>query len=1103
VDGVSSKSLVASLSVRSASAALAVFVAAVIALVPTTACDTPQPDQTTYFDRTIFPILNTSCTRSPTGSGCHVADPKGNALGNLDVSTYAEINKRRDLLINYGPYGRPALLVKNIPPFQITLKSFDGQTEAITTDIKHTGGPVLDPTATAYLTLSQWMTNGATENNTGVPPPPTNRIACSDTVPPADPASGFDPNTDPTNADYQQFVSDVEPVFEKTCNAGNCHGSPGNEMYLTCGSSAAAKRWNYHSALQYLAQQANQAELVRRPLAPSQGGSFHEGGVIWQSTGDGDYQAVLNWATAAAPTFTNLVTTIQTNEPNFMFFVHRVQPMLVKKGCMMVQCHSAAMFHDYRLRGGTGGAFSLASSEKNYKLTLDQMALATDDVNASRLVQKNLYRKELDPSGGGIAHRGGPLFEDFGGNEASGTLCDAGGYDYDNDPLDKIPAYCMVREWHKRERADALAGKCEGGPCDVQPLSAIVYVKRPNPTGSDGPTDFDVYAPGAALHVLSATLDATGNVVPGADNDVTSGCGLSAATADIRRPASSWDGKKVAFAARSSASEPFSIYEMNADGSGCAKHAGIDAVTGTANGLLVHNMDPQYGPPDANGVQPILFVSTRGIDTKAPFAANFDYSGPQRQPADPTKPNPDVWVWEPDPGNAGQFRARQLTFQLDMERWPSFMNDGRIIFTAEKREPNFYQLALRRENLDGGDYHPLYSQRASIGFHEATQVIELSNKNFATIFSDQGWQHQGGVLGIFNRSLGIDYYSTTQDDYPIDPSVFDPTAASSVEQQFFLHSLSVVDGNGNLVTENGAPVGTVNPASYSGGGIYRSPSPLPNGKLLVSFSPATDPTSFDASTFGLYVLDPVAETKTQLVAPGGIVDAVAVYGKYNHGMFSSAADEPNGNTHIDPDPTHTDAQVFVLDMGILGSLLFQNTPTGRAVEGVDANGNDVGLDSFDVYEELPPDQGVTDFASGGANVAKDNFGQVYVRRRKLGSVNLYGDKSTYFSIPGGVPIVLHLPDTSISQQAGFPRWQKEEMSFYPGERSHQSFPANFFNGLCALCHGAVSGRGVDAAVNPDLLTQASQVEAEGKTGDNNLNVGPSQRGPIEGPPSGN
>jgi hypothetical protein len=427
------------------------------------------------------------------------------------------------------------------------------------------------------------------------------------------------------------------------------------------------------------------------------------------------------------------------------------------------------------------------------------------------------------------------------------------------------------------------------------------------------------------------------------------------------------------------------------------------------------------------------------------------------------------------------------------------MNDGRMIFSAVKRAPGFYQIALRRQNLDGGDYHPLYSQRASLALHEASQVVELADKNFATIFSSQGWQHQGGVLGIFNRSLGIDFYSTDKTEYPIDPTVFDPTSASSPEQNFFLHSLSFVDGGGKLVTENGQPVGTLSPASYSQGGIYRSPAPLPNGKFLVSFSAATDPTNFDASTYALFVIDPIAQTKTQLQA-GGIVDAVAVYGKYNHGTFRSAVDEPNGNTQVDS--TQADAQILVLDMSVLGSLLFQNTPTGRALETVDKNGNDAKLNSFDVYEDLPPDSSVTDFNSGGSFVASDNFGKVYVRRRKLGTVNLKGDKSAYFKIPGGVPIVLHLPDTTISQANGYPRYQKEEMSFYPGERSHQSFQQTFFNGLCGLCHGAVSGKPLDAALNPDLLTQASQVQAaSGSAGDNDLNVAPSQRGTIEGPPA--
>ena len=51
------------------------------------------------------------------------------------------------------------------------------------------------------------------------------------------------------------------------------------------------------------------------------------------------------------------------------------------------------------------------------------------------------------------------------------------------------------------------------------------------------------------------------------------------------------------------------------------------------------------------------------------------------------------------------------------------------------------------------------------------------------------------------------------------------------------------------------------------------------------------------------------------------------------------------------------------------------------------------------------------------------------------------------------------------------------MQFYPGEVVRQGFQRNLFNGICAGCHGAVSGYDYDISVNPDILTQASQVTA--------------------------
>src|SRR3982751_2565481 len=65
---------------------------------------------TSYFDRTIQPILTHSCSRQTTG--CHVADSRGNAVGNLDTTSFELFDRRHDLLVTYGPYSAPGLLTK-------------------------------------------------------------------------------------------------------------------------------------------------------------------------------------------------------------------------------------------------------------------------------------------------------------------------------------------------------------------------------------------------------------------------------------------------------------------------------------------------------------------------------------------------------------------------------------------------------------------------------------------------------------------------------------------------------------------------------------------------------------------------------------------------------------------------------------------------------------------------------------------------------------------------------------------------------------------------------------------------------------------------------
>ncbi|HEY3496193.1 MAG TPA: hypothetical protein VGK73_15950 [Polyangiaceae bacterium] len=978
-----------------------------------------EPERTTFYERKISPVIKTSgCTPSGTGSGCHVLDERGDVLGNVAFDSYSTLNRRRDLLVDYGPYGVPGLLLKNLHPYPVRLTDWRAiDPLVITTQIAHSGGQQFDLTTATYTTLDTWIRNGAAENN-APPAEPTRALdPCSHEV---GRHPDFDPNSDPGTPDFGLFTTLAGPAFAQSCAAGNCHGLPSNNLHLTCGSTPEEVRWNYFATMDYVSADATASEILRRALAPDAGGTYHEGGVVFVSRSDPGYRAIEEWAVQKGG---------PTNSPtdeNFLFFADRVQPMLVKRGCMMLGCHSASMFHDYRLRGGSGGQFSLPATRKNYELSLEQLALESPDPNASRLLKKN-----LSPDVGGILHRGGNLFGEGDADVVNGP-CDP--VAAATEPIDEQRPYCVIAEWFRREQAART----------IAPLSAVVYVRRAAAGGPSTPQDYASYQPGAEVVQNGLTRAADGTLSVGAETNLSALCNLPAGSTDARRPAVSWDGARVAFAARTSSDDPFHVYVV--EGGACAIDTDIDAPpvddSGNSigvNGELVHNFDPAFAPDGR-----IVFASTRGnvMNLEA-----IGYSGPQRAPADPSKLNANLYIKEQNG------RIRQLTFLLNQEILPSFMRDGRLIFTAEKRAPDFYQLAGRRMNLDGADYHPLFGQRNTIGFTQLTDVVELADKNLAFILSDKGAQQGAGALAVLNRSLGVDQLSENPDDYLVDPDAINVTT-----KRFFQRSLAIVDpaATGRLAGTDGA---------------YRHPSPLPDGRLLVSYSAAVSDLGAVGGGFGIEVVNPETAERTPLVSGGGDLSwPVAVYGKQNSGIFASRLDEANGATRIG---SGSAAEVTILDVGTFGSLLFQNTRSGRPLTAT----------SLSVWESLPPAPGVTDYASGGIYTTSDDYGQLYVRRQLLDSVGVQPDQSAAMRVPGGVPLIVQTNAKLSADGAATLHSQREEMQFYPGEQVRQSLQRRFFNGLCGGCHGSVSGREFELAVQPDILTQASQVAARGKAKD--------------------
>jgi hypothetical protein len=997
--------------VRRASAARTTWIAFLLLLA---ACKQRDPASFSFFDERIEPILDVGCQRQTTG--CHVDDGRGSALGNLDVSSYDSLMRRHDVLAPVGPYSIGLLLLKAGNPSQVDVRTIDPPDPSqpdkrrvtVTTDIRHAAGEgAIAQGSRDYSALKQWIDGGYSRS--GVIELHLNQSsgACSHTLLSR---PYIDTTSAPTDgAGYQQFKRDVAPILQKRCAGGLCHGAVTSDLYLTCGVSEDELRWNYELARRYLDDVAATSELLRRPLAKPAGGVFHEGGDIFADVNDPDYRKLLAWAGTAVTNDPSLLI-FPDADPGLRFFANRVEPTLVRKGCMFLNCHSPAMFNDLRLRLGARGFFSEVAIRKNYEIVRAFLAADSEDPNQSRIIAKNL----CPPSSGGhgIQHRGGALFEDFGGCGASDTgasVDKCAGLDADGGDLNTIPAYCVLARWHAIERAQLITkGEL---PASAAP-TGVVFVTRPE--GIGGGADFDTFAPGADLRWADAQQDATGALQLGATHSLLAGCGLSGSI-DVRNPALAWDGQHLAFAARSDATRPLRIYQMRPDGSECAPLAGLAADSEQQDGIAIHDFDPAYAPDGR-----LVFASCRGNSSgDAP-------GGPTRTPAALT-PNANLYVFAA--GDSAP--VRQLTFLSNQEFGPSFMMDGRVIFTAEKRAQDFHQFAARRQNLDGGDYHPLIAQRPSVGFASATDLIELVDRNFALVAADLHAADGGGRIAIVNRSIGPD-----QTDR--DPS-----------DRAYIHSVT----------------------SLTSSGVFRSPAALPSGRLIAACDLSTDDPSQGPHHYALCELDLGSAPRVLWQDPSSIaLEPVPVWVREPRSVFQSRLDEPNGSTQIAAG--QTDAIVQINDLPVLGTLLFQNTRIGRPISSA--------VHGVEVWQARPPPSAAHDFAALTSNVVSDSFGKFYQDLHSLGHASIAADGAVRMRLPAGVPLSLGLLDRddktlTFGTDAPFsgPMRQREELQFYPGERNKQSFPRRLFNGLCAGCHGSISGRELDAVVDVDVLSGAS------------------------------
>jgi hypothetical protein len=676
-------------------------------------CKPQKAAEQRFFDTHIQPILTASCTMST--SPCHRIEPEtGVAAGNLDLSSFEAVQKRRDVLRSYGAYPQPLLLLKAMPK-EAVLIPYRGQ--LLPSDIVHLGGQMLQPGSEAFSELKRWLDAGATRD--GLPGPPRQGVGYGPCT--AEEPAGPLPTVDRQSAAYQRFVADVQPLLRGSCAFSTCHGSPQADFFISCGLTDGQRDANYLRTVGFIASgtmRVEESELLLRPLPPTAGGLDHTGGSFFTNRDDPSWKDLRAFAELARQS----PVTAAPMGPGETFFNDRVMPVLIRKGCALETCHSPNGFNDFRLRPGAVGFLSPFALHRNYQGALHEfMAVDTVDVRQSRLVKKN-----LPVSAGGIDHRGGSLFDD-----AAGTACPPS-----FDPA-TASAVCTLAEWLRIERgehADAVSPLAAG---NLLPVALVA--RAPDP---DGPLEFDTFRGGADLRLGSARLGAGGRVEE--ISGVASALGACAGLAgkpdlDIRGPEWSADGSQLVFAARQGEGGGLDLWLLEPGAGRCRE---LTADHGRLAGAVkVHNFDPVFAPDGS-----VVFASTRrGVLTGKRLL-----------------PNADLYRVAPDL-DFGKVEA--MTALGGSELGPAFMQNGQVTFTTEKASPDFYQLSGRRINWDLTDYHPLLAQRArstdtfgkeslSIGYQQATEIREGLDRNFLVVLSDAGALGGGGALGIFNRSVG-------------------------------------------------------------------------------------------------------------------------------------------------------------------------------------------------------------------------------------------------------------------------------------------------------------------------------------------------------------
>ncbi len=434
------------------------------------------------------------------------------------------------------------------------------------------------------------------------------------------------------------------------------------------------------------------------------------------------------------------------------------------------------------------------------------------------------------------------------------------------------------------------------GPVVLTQLPAEVDVKQP--TGRMLRAD---YGEGARLVVL----------LPNATVRVRSKGFHSACDPDV-----SFDGKRILFAGKRTAGDPWNIFEMTIDGS------------------EVRQITRGLGDCRSPGYQSRLYT----IVSSEPWR-QLTFVGSEEGLIDEFTDRPATSLYSCKLDGSA---VRRLTFNLSSDMDPFLMSDGRILFAAWQRRTLDHgprgRIGLFGVNIDGTDY-------ALFAGYEGRRIKHMPCA-------------AAGGLVVFVEADRVPW-----------------------------------DGAGMLsCVQVRRPLHSYRPITEESDGLFHSPSPLPDGTLLVSRRPADG-----SATHGICRMDPV----TKRIEP--IFDDP----RYHEiqAKLIVAREIPDGRSSVvqeeDPHGKLYCLNVYTTDLKQREWLPSGTAKRLRVLEGI--------APRADEAVARPPGQG-RPFQGGRFAGFSVNGIPPLAQRRVLGEVPLGGDGSFNVEVPANMPVELQLLD---------------------------------------------------------------------------------------------